>query len=57
MFLYIFEDGGILKTNEVEDVDLDECDAGILSIIDISDPDRPKEYYKGWIDIETIERG
>ena len=53
MYLYIFEDGTIRKTNELEPDDLKSVNDGYLTIVDISIPGNPKEFYqKEWIEIE-----
>ena len=50
MYILIFEDGEIKKSDGIASQDLESCDAGYLSIIDISNPCNPREYYAGaWI--------
>lgn len=44
MFLYVLEDGEIMCTCGIQDGDKESCDAGILTMIDISG-NIPKMYY------------
>jgi len=54
MFLLIFEDGTILKTEIISEDDKNSCDAGCLSIIDTT---TLKEYYDDqWTDIDSLPK-
>lgn len=56
MYLFILEDGEILKSVEVTQDDFDMVDIGILEIISISGP-QPVTYYKGdWRGINTAPK-
>ena len=44
MYIYIWKDGAILKSEKIGKDDLKLVENGILSIIDISDPENPKDY-------------
>jgi hypothetical protein len=58
MYIFIFEDGQIQKSASILGEELDECDDGTLSVLDISNPTDPKQYYKGkWEEVKFIERG
>ena len=51
MYLIIFEDGTLSKTDVLNDEDLESHEAGFLDILYISD-NEPKEYHNGeWFDI------
>jgi hypothetical protein len=55
MYLFIFEDGHICKNDSYEEDDISACDEGYLTLIDISDPAKPKEYYDSkWTDVVDI---
>lgn len=55
MYILILEDGTILKQKEIAKQEYDSVEDGYLSIIDISDPDDPKEFYQGeWIPLTEI---
>ena len=45
MYLIIFEDGSKFKSTEVSIEDQQRANDGYLSIIDISDPENPKEFF------------
>lgn len=55
MYIYIFEDGGINYLTEISDGDLDACDDGLLTIIDISQHGEiPKIYIDSeWVDVDN----
>ena len=56
MYLMIFEDYVKWKSREFSDEDRQAVDDGSLEIIDISDPDNPKEFYNGrWHGIKNYE--
>lgn len=44
MFLFILENGEIIKSEEFDSVDLEECREGCLEIIDITNPKYPLKY-------------
>lgn len=53
MYLIIFDDGTINKTPKYLPEDITMVDYGYISLIDISNPEKPMEYCNGvWIDIE-----
>jgi hypothetical protein len=55
MYLFIFEDGHICKHDSYEEDDIAACDEGYLTLIDISNSSKPKEYYDSkWTDIVDI---
>ena len=47
MYIFITEGGAISKQKEITEGDCDCADDGYLRIIDISDPDDPKEFGRG----------
>lgn len=47
MYLMILEDGSKWKASALSDEDLLAVDDGVLEVIDLSDPDGPKELYEG----------
>ena len=52
MYIYVFEDGSVGKSKEFADEDKESVDAGILEVIDISNPDNPVTYYNNkWHDL------
>jgi len=54
MYLYIFEDGTIKKANKITGADFQSVKDGYLTILDISIPDTPTEYWPcqdKWIEI------
>ena len=54
MYLVIFEDGSIKRTDTISPEDYISVDDGYLQIIDIVG-DIPMEYYKGeWTEIQQI---
>jgi hypothetical protein len=55
MYIYIFEDGVVKCYTEISDGDLDACDDGLLTIIDISKSGEiPKTYIDGeWVDVDN----
>lgn len=53
MYLIILEDGSIYKKAVIDSGDLTACNNGYCSIIDINNPNMPKEYYNGWTEVET----
>ena len=56
MYLLQFEFDEIKKAKKITDGDKKACDEGLLTIIDISDSNNPKEYYDGqWDQIENWE--
>ena len=55
MYILILEDGTIHKQKEITKEEYGSVEDGWLSIIDISDPDDPKEFYQGeWIPLTEI---
>ena len=55
MYLFILEDGEILYGSSYTQGDLDCSDDGILDIINISNSEQPKQYYKKyWHLIENV---
>ena len=46
MYIVIFEDGTIHKQKEITKEEYGSVEDGYLSIIDISDPNDPKEFYQ-----------
>ena len=53
MYLLIFEDGNIIKTNAITDSDKESADMGILDVIDTK---TLKQYYEGeWHDLAGYE--
>jgi len=57
MYLYIFEGGGTECSKfDPDEETLYDVDDGVLDIIDISDPERPMEYYQGeWFPVDSID--
>lgn len=56
MFIFIFEDNEVMKTDNVTQEDKDSADDGILEIIDISNNENPKTYFENeWHEIEEIK--
>lgn len=55
MYIYIFEDCSIKYLTEISDNDLDACDDGLLTIIDIGQHGKiPKTYIDGeWVDVDN----
>ena len=59
-FIIISEDGSpygkIIKDCDIDIELLEQCDDGILSLIDITNPLKPLEYYQNkWNEIENYE--
>lgn len=55
MYLFILDDWSTYKSNSVLDEELEACDDGYLSIIDM---ETQREYNGGeWQDIEVFSRG
>ena len=55
MYILILEDGTIHKQKEITEEEYGSVEDGWLSIIGISDPDNPKEFYQGeWIPLTEI---
>lgn len=55
MYLFILEDGDILKSSEFGDDDKAAADAGILDVIALH-TENPKQYFDGgWHDIKKAE--
>ena len=58
MYLFIFEDGAVYKRKEFVDADYASLEAGILEVIDISNPETPVTFYYGeWLEIESVPKG
>ena len=56
MYLLINEDGLVRTTEDLDPDLIENCDEGILTIIDISDPEDPREYIDpDWSPIEPAE--
>lgn len=56
MYIVIFENGQIMKSSRVNNVDFEYCDDGILDIIDISLKDNPRYYLQGdWHEVESLD--
>ncbi len=54
MYLFIFEDGAIKKSDSVTQ---DDLDSDYLQIIDISQPNNPVEYFDGeWQTIDSLQQ-
>lgn len=52
-YLFIFEDGQVMKADKVTDDEFVSCDNGILDVIDISG-DEPMQYLNdGWHELPT----
>jgi len=47
MYLLIFEDGSIKKTNEITEDDKNSSEDGYVDIIDISNQNEPKYFFVG----------
>ena len=57
MYLMVIEDGSIVCVEELWDEDYSSCDDGLVSLVDITDPDHPKEYYmEEWHPVEEMKR-
>lgn len=55
MFLFIFEDGSVMKGNSFSAEDAQSCDFGVLDVIDIAG-DEPKQFFDGgWHDLKSTE--
>ncbi len=55
--IVIDEFGGVLKTNNTNEIEewKEASDDGLASVIDITDPLHPKDWYKGeWLEIEKF---
>ena len=53
MFVVIFEDGDMRLVDSVDDDLLQEADDYWISLLDVSVPDAPKNYYEGkWHELE-----
>ena len=58
MYLIIFEDGSISKSDSVGISELEAADDGILDLIDISASDSPFRYYDGeWSELDYFGEG
>lgn len=56
LYLFIFEDGTIQVRDSFTDGDAASCEAGILQAIDITECDRPLDYYAGkWTPIQVAK--
>ncbi len=54
MYIIIFEDGDMIHREEINDEFLVEADAGIIDLIDISDPAHPLRYFdEGWCSLDV----
>jgi len=54
MYLIITDDGEILRTDSIDNVDLGACDNGLISIINLNGK-IPSEYYLGeWVAIDVV---
>ena len=52
-YLMLFEDQSVSKTDRVIEEDLKAARAGILDIVDITDPENPKQWDDGeWVEVE-----
>ena len=56
MYLICDENGGIEFTKELDKVDYDSSDAGLDTIISITNPNKPSVYVKGDLWHELTER-
>lgn len=55
MYLFIFENESLAQSRNLQDGDLDACDSGVLTIVDISEFP-PKVYSDGsWDTIDSTE--
>ena len=55
-YIYIFEDNTLLHTKGYSESDLLACEDGIITIIDITDPENPLTYWNGdWDQIQMVE--
>lgn len=55
MYILIFESGAIKQAQNISKDDLDACDKGYLSIVDISFHENPLDYVNGaWEPLEEI---
>lgn len=55
MFLLIFEDGEVKRTDAIGEDDKQSADDGYIDIIDITESDSPKRFISGeWLEIEDI---
>jgi len=55
MYLYIFEDGSLAQSKEMQDGDIEACDNGVLTVVDIS-TFPPKVYHDGtWEDVDSTD--
>jgi len=56
MFLIIFEDGEIKRTEALADGDLESADDGYLDLLDVSEPTSPKRFISGeWVEVEELD--
>ena len=56
MFLFIFENGVIQKSESYTEDDLKAADDYLIDIVSIFDPDLPTQYHDGdWRPIENIK--
>ena len=57
MYLIVMEDGVVACAEELWDDDYSSCDDGLVSLVDVTDPDHPKEYYMSkWHPVEKLDR-
>lgn len=57
MYLVINESREVFKTRNIDSSDKESADGGVLDIIDIHDPETPKEYYNGdWHPIMLVDK-
>jgi hypothetical protein len=59
MYIVIFEDGAVTKTNRIDECDLSAADGGIIDIIDITNPEDPQRYYVDgeWVEVDDFRKG
>ncbi len=56
MYLYIFEDGQAAKSSLFLEEDRQNCDDGLIDVIDLH-AENPRQYYEGeWHDIKKLDR-
>ena len=56
MYLYILEDGEMLKSLRCDDDDKAMCENGLIDIIDLH-AENPKQYFRGeWHSIDTHDK-
>lgn len=53
MYLITLEDGSTYATKEISNDDYSDCNNGYMQIVDISDPEKPLDFFDDeWTEIE-----